>query len=143
MSKGGRKSSADLSVISNNGIEVIDRPAPPMELQSDAAKTEWVEIVNRLPADWFPRETHSLLKQHCRHVDAADKIAQLIKSMEDGGCDFNLDDYDKLLKMQERESRTISSLDTRMRLTQQGRYTTQKAGTGSANSSNKKAPWSK
>jgi hypothetical protein len=82
---------------------------------------EWVAVVNRLPADWFQRETHGLLVAYCRHVVAARRVAQLIATCE-AAEGFNVDEYDKLLKMQEREGRSISSLATRMRISQHATY---------------------
>jgi hypothetical protein len=112
----GRKSAASLAVISSNGIETIRRPEPPAELTEEQAE-EWKAVVNRLPADWFPRETHQLLAQYCRHVVCARRVAQLIGRAE-GGREFDIEHYERLLRMQEKESRAISSLATRMRLTQ-------------------------
>jgi hypothetical protein len=110
----GRKSA--LTVISSSGIETIRRPEPPAELTDEQAE-EWRAVVNRLPADWFPRETHQLLSQYTRHVVCARRIAQLIEHAE-GGQELNIEDYERLLRMQEKESRAISSLATRMRMTQ-------------------------
>jgi len=61
MAKRGRKSSASLSVISGNGIEVISRPDAPVDLTDEQA-AEWRAIVNRMPADWFTRETVSIAR---------------------------------------------------------------------------------
>jgi hypothetical protein len=72
----------------------------------------------RLPADWFPRETHALLTQYCRHVVAARRVAQLIEGAE-GAAEFDVETYERLLRMQEKEGRAVSSLGTRMRITQQ------------------------
>lgn len=116
----GRRSAASLAVISSSGIETIERPKPPCDL-NDEQSFEWVAIVNRLPADWFGRETQGLLAQYCRHVIAARRVAALIASAEaDPEC--SIKDYDRLLKMQEREGRAISSLATKMRLSQQTTY---------------------
>lgn len=71
-----------------------------------------------MPADWFPRETHGMLTQYCRHVVAARRVAQLISKAEKSKT-LDLEEYDRLLKMQEREGRAISSLSTRMRISQQ------------------------
>jgi hypothetical protein len=116
----GRKSAASLAIISSSGIETIERPRPPSEL-NDEQSFEWNAVVNRLPADWFGRETQGLLAQYCRHVVAARRVASLITSAEaDPEC--SIKDYDRLLKMQEREGRAISSLATKMRLSQQTTY---------------------
>lgn len=93
-------------------------------------------MVNRMPADWFPRETHALLTQYCRHVVRSRRIAQLIAACE-ASEDLDLEQYDKLLKMQEREGRAISSLATRMRITQQATVRAEKA----RKPSQVKKPW--
>jgi hypothetical protein len=59
-----------------------------------------------------------MLAQYCRHVVAARRIAQLVTAAEKARK-MDIDDYDKLLKMQDREGRALSSLATRMRLTHQ------------------------
>jgi hypothetical protein len=117
MAARGRKSAASTEIVIASNVEVINRPQPPNELTIEQA-VEWRAVVDRMPADWFPRETHGMLTQYCRHVVAARRIAQLIASAEKAKT-FDIDAYDKLLKMQEREGRAISSLATRMRITQQ------------------------
>lgn len=116
----GRTSSAELSVVSGGVITAIRRPDPPAELTDEQA-AEWRAVVNRLPADWFQRETYPLLAQYCRHVVAARRVSQLIANHEEGET-FSVEDYDRLLKMQEREGRAISSLATRMRISQHATY---------------------
>lgn len=116
----GPRSSASLAVISGNGIEAIERPRPPEDLTDEMAG-EWIAIVNRLPADWFTHETTPLLAQYCRHICASRRVAALVEQAEaDPECD--LKDYDRLLKMQEREGRALTSLATKMRLSQQSTY---------------------
>lgn len=130
----GRKSSASLSVISSGNVQAVRRPDAPNELTDEQAK-EWADIVSRLPADWFPRETHGMLISYCRHIVSARRIAQLIEAAEAAEA-FDVDEYDKLLKMQERESRAMSSLATRMRLTQQTTYDKSKKKPGQT-----RKPW--
>jgi hypothetical protein len=78
-------------------------------------------IVDRLPADWFARETHALLVQYCRHVVAARRVSQLIAALEaDEKLDFKA--YHDALKAQQRESSILASLATKMRISQQSTY---------------------
>lgn len=121
MRQRGRKSAASLTVVSTSSLEVVKRPEPPEELTDEQAH-EWRAIVNRLPAEWFPRETHGILAQYCRHLVAARMVAQLVERVQESET-LDLDEYDKVLKLQEREGRALSSLATRMRLTQQATYT--------------------
>ena len=129
----GRKSAASLAVISGKGIETVRRPDAPDELTEEQA-AEWKAVVNRLPADWFPRETFPMLAQYCRHVISARRVSEMIRGLEDliinnGDGDTPgvaalkaAETLDRLLKMQEREGRALSSLATRMRITQQATY---------------------
>lgn len=116
MATRGRKSAASLEV-SPAKIETIERPDAPYDL-TDEQTEEWWAVVNRMPADWFPRETHGVLSQYCRHVVTARRVAQLVATCE-SEPDLDLNQYDQLLKMQEREGRALSSLATRLRITQQ------------------------
>jgi hypothetical protein len=116
----GRKSSAALAVARPSQIEAVERPDAPYDLTDEQAE-EWWAVVNRMPADWFPRETHAMLAAYCRHVVTARRVAQLIAGTE-AAQPLDVGAYDQLLKMAERESRAISSLATRMRISQQSTY---------------------
>lgn len=119
----GPQSVAALEVVANSPVSAIERPQAPDDLTPEQRR-EWVAIVNRMPADWFPRETHGLLAQYCRHVVAAAHVADLVEKLMAGKLDSDdyVADYDRLLKMQEREGRAMSSLATRMRMSQQSTY---------------------
>ena len=106
------------------GITATERPEPPKGLTDDQAN-EWRAVVNRMPAEWFPRETHALLAQYCRHVVSAQHVAEIIEKLWSSD-DFSLETFDQLLRMQEREGRALSSLATRMRITQQSRFSHRK-----------------
>lgn len=130
----GRLSAESLTVITPSGVETVRRPSAPAELTDEQAE-EWRAVVNRLPADWFPRETHAMLAQLCRHIVAARRVAQLRDACERADA-FDLAEYDQLGKMAERESRVIASLSTKMRISQQTQYDkSKKRGTQS------KRPW--
>lgn len=135
MAARGRKSAASTEIIIQSDVEVVNRPQPPHELTPEQAD-EWLAITERMPAEWFPRETHAMLTQYCRHVVAARRVAQLIARAEKSK-QLDVDEYDKLLKMQEREGRAMSSLATRMRITQQATVRAESAKKPSQVS----APW--
>ena len=117
MKKRGRQSAASMEITVPAQIETVSRPDAPYDL-TDEQSQEWWAVVNRMPADWFPRETHGMLAQYCRHVVSARRVAQLIANAEKAKK-LDLAEYDQLLKMQEREGRALSSLATRMRISQQ------------------------
>lgn len=108
----GRKSSAELAVVASDGVIAVERVRPPSDL-TDEQKAEWMAVVNAHSADRFSREHLPMLVAHCRHVVAQRRIAQLIQSAEDGD-EFDINEYDRLLKMQERESRCLASLAVRL-----------------------------
>lgn len=118
----GKKPRGQLTAVPDPSITAVDRPAPPAELTDEQA-TVWMTIVNSLPAEWFRPETHELLASYCRHAIAARRVANLIEAFESEEADaVDVEHYDRLLKMQEREGRAMSSLATRMRMSQQSTY---------------------
>jgi hypothetical protein len=139
MGQRGKKSAAQLSVVKDGTISAINRPDAPQDLTPEQS-LEWLRVVERMPAEWFPAETHAMLAQYCRHVVSARRVAEMIESLTEGSMDSDrwVEDYDRLLKMQEREGRAMSSLATRMRISQQAQINYKKK-TGSS----VKKPWEK
>lgn len=121
----GRKSKNELSVIGPNGVETVTRPEPPADF-TDGEAGVWLSVTNSLAADYFPPGTYDTLAAFCRHVVASRRIAELIRLADEDG-ETTVKDYERLLRMQERESRIIASLATKMRLTQQSTYDKKKA----------------
>jgi hypothetical protein len=133
----GKKSVAAMSV-ARSAVSATDRPKPPAELTPEQ-QIEWALVVNAAPADWFAPYNQLVLAQYCRHAVAARRVAQVIQQFESQD-EIDVSDYDVLLKMQERESRVISSLATKMRLTQQSVYSARKTR---PNDSVGPKPWEK
>src|SRR5206468_1460071 len=119
--------------------ETAFRPQPPAELSEEQAE-QWRNVVDRMPVGWFSAENTALLCQLCRHVVAARRCAQLIAA-EEASDEFSIENYDKLLKMQERESRACASLATRMRLTQSTRMRAERAAVEMAKHPEGLRPW--
>lgn len=124
MQKRGRKSSASLEIATASRIETVERPKCPHDLTDEESEV-WFSVVNRLPADWFPAETFPILIQYCRSVVQARRVAELIeRATSDLDPDtkeptLTVAGYDRLLKMQVRQSASIAMLATKMRLSQQ------------------------
>lgn len=139
MATRGRKSAAALAVVTALPGQ---RPEPPAELTDEQA-AEWRAIVGRMPADWFTRETQPLLVQYCRHVVKARLVAQAINDFDPAWLadEDGLKRYDKLTQIAEREGRAMSSLATRMRITQQSRYNAAAANTASTKAAKGDKPW--
>ena len=148
MANRGRVSAAEREAPNPVGGSVAvlaQRPDPPAWLGDEEA-AEWVAIVNRLAADWFPRETHFLLEQYCCHIVEARRLAFLLEDLntfdetvqayeldgsemyDDAGdpivlrAAYPVDKRNKILMMREREVRSAQSLARSMRLTQQTTY---------------------
>ena len=134
----GRKSAAELGVI--HGIR--ERPEPPDELTPEQVE-EWRAVVARMPVDWFRREIHPLLCAYCRHICNARHIAGLIEAAHDLdiGDRKALMRLNRLLGMQERQSNALMGLATRMRLTNQSRYTASSAATHAKGGTTGKKLW--
>lgn len=133
MAQRGRKSAAAQEIALHSSgltavIERVHRPEPPYEL-TDAQALIWRRVTEDLPADWFTAKHLGMLKQYCRHEAEGDRIAMLIEQeLRKPAVDVPV--YDKLLGMHEREGRAMSSLATRMRLTQQALYDKSKKAGG-------------
>ena len=110
----GRTSSAELAIIGPGGVETVQRPQAPAELTDEQAD-EWCAIIGRLPAEYFPRETHGMLAQYCRHITRARHLAQLIAQME-ASDSFDVGEYRALLQSEETQSRAIATIASKLRL---------------------------
>src|SRR5262245_49401553 len=108
-----RESSAAIAMatIGPTGIEQVGRAPPPDNLTEEQREV-WLTIVNRMPADWFPAETHDLLAQYCRHVTRARRIAELLTRME-ARPEIDGAEYRQLLSEESRQSTMMCSLATR------------------------------
>jgi hypothetical protein len=80
---------------------------------NDEQASEWREIVNSLPAEDVPRMRHAELANYCRHTITQRRLDSLIAQVESSE-DFDLDKWNKLLAMRERETRAAASLSVRL-----------------------------
>ena len=101
-------------------VVLLERPGAPKYLSPQMAH-EWAEIVSSMPADHFPRETWALLEGYCRHVICARKVASLLEQIETAEGEFDRREWERLLRLQDRENRSISDLAMKMRLSQSSR----------------------
>jgi hypothetical protein len=137
----GPKSVASLSV--PRVVPIGDaRPSPPPSLSAEAA-AEWEAVVRRLPAEWFPREVHALLGAYCQHAATLKLLTKMVDEFQVDwvSSDEGLERYNRLLAMRERESRAMADKATKLRITNQARYTPQRAGTNSRPGT-ERSPWS-
>jgi len=128
MAKRGPRSAADLAVVR---LDPDRLPKPTTGLTKEQAD-EWKSLVPDLID--VSRARWPLIEAYCRHTVALRHIGQLIEELEISD-DFEVGPYDKLLKMQERESRCLASLAVRLGIAQSTSYERKKKNR------KQKAPW--
>jgi hypothetical protein len=138
MAERGRKSAASLSVIAGT---IDGRPNPPSDLNK-AQKEIWERTVANEAADVFKTAAlQQLLRDYCRHVETADKLSvQIDRAMIDGS-NMSIDDLTKLVRLRDCETKASADKATKLRLTNQARYTPQAAATASKNQGQASKPW--
>ena len=130
MATRGRKSAAFVSLVAENEGNVgplrRGRPAPHPRLTKRQAEI-WNEVVNTEAEDMFVTPAlQLLLAEYCAHSETFEKLTSFIERIENrkGGLKLtDLADYNKLLMMRDRESAAISKTATKLRITNQSRYT--------------------
>lgn len=128
-----RKSTASLSVVPI-GVQ-RHMPAPAGLAAEEAAL--WDEVVASKPADWFQSDSAPLLKEYVRAVHMCDLLSYQVSAAISGGEPGGLKE---VLKLRDMESKRVASLATKLRLTQQSRYTPQAASTADKKAGSAR-PW--
>lgn len=104
--------------VSPSVIEITERPKPPFYFDDQEASI-WTTIVNSMPADWFNVGSIPLLTQYVRHTVASRNLAQLIADCTSNSEEINVKLYVTLLRAQKEESSVLSSLATKLRISNQ------------------------
>ena len=139
--KPGRKSAADLKVVVSGKFS--ERPGPPSELTESQAKIGQA-VVSSEPSDFFQTEAlRGILGDYCRHRDSAAQVSEVISTFKPEWLksEEGAKRYHGLLRMRELETRAALSCATKLRLTNQSRYTPQAANTASKNMATAPKPW--
>ena len=130
----GRQSAAHLAVVTNLANP---RLAPPAFLTPPQAAL-WQEIVATKPAEWFGPDSAPVLTEYVRAVETCNVLElQVRKALDDGEPDW----IERILKLRDKEARRAADLATKLRLTQQSRYTPQAAATASKRTLHASKPW--
>jgi len=98
---------------------------PPEGMTADQLQI-WRETVSARSADYFGPDAVPMLEEYCRVVVMCRTLATMIEGVMDGG---ETGEFKSLLDMRDKESKRMASLATKLRLTNQSRYTPQAAGT--------------
>ena len=135
----GRKSSAALSVVAVTAID--GRPRVPDDLTAEQAEV-WERTVANEAADVFRTAAlQQLLKEYCRHVATAYRLTKQVDRATEEGSNLSLQDVDTLLRMRDRETKALADKATKLRLTNQSRYTPGAAGTAAKKGASERKPW--
>lgn len=99
------------------GLQRIERLRAPEDL-TPQQQAHFAVVVAAKPADFFNPCDLPLLVQLSRHLARADVIENKFRA----NPFMPLDEYDDLSRLADRETKQITSLMTRLRLTPQSRY---------------------
>jgi hypothetical protein len=128
-----RPSTASLSVVPVAAVSRLEVPGG----LTDEESALWQSVVESKPAEWFGEDSAPLLKEYVRAVGMCDVLDVQIKAALAGG---EAGEVKALLDMRDKESKRVASLATKLRLTQQSRYTPQAAATADRKAGNAR-PW--
>lgn len=139
MQQRGRKSAAALSVVA--GTEIDGRPKPPESL-TNRQREIWDCVVHSEPAGQFRSAAlQIILAEFCRHTETAERLTEMVDRATDVGSNMPMQELEQLLRCRDRETKALADKATKLRLTNQSRYTPGAAATASKNSGTEKKPW--
>ena len=103
---------------------------PPQEM-SAREREEWRAIVDRMGCDWFPRETHPLLRTLCSVTVQLNDISEAFAALGPGVPSEPVawDRYRELTKLRRLVGGQLASVMTKLRLTNQSRSHPERAYT--------------
>jgi hypothetical protein len=139
MKQRGRTSGAALSVVAGTAID--GRPPAPDDL-TEFQQEVWERTVANESADTFKTAAlQQLLRDYCRHVETAERLSVQIDRATDVGSNMSIDDLTKLVRLRDCETKASADKATKLRLTNQSRYTPQAAGSAAKKSATERKPW--
>lgn len=139
MKQRGRTSTAALSVVA--GTDIDGRPKTPADL-TEFQQGVWERTVANEPADTFRTAAlQQLLRDYCAHVETAHALTEQINRAIGPGSNMSIDELTKLVRLRDCETKASADKATKLRLTNQSRYTPGAAGTAAKNAAPAKKPW--
>jgi len=133
----GRKSAESLAI-------VTFAAGKPPDGMPEAEAVVWRAVVSTEDRQHFrTRSLQLLLTDFCRHVVMAERLSALADAFEDEWlkADGGLERLERILKMRDREARGAADKATKLRLTNQARYTPHGAASAAAKTSMYDPPW--
>lgn len=138
----GRKSSSEQNVTVIEGT-FGTRISPPEGI-SDEEKQIWNETVASEPTDYFDSAAKkALLKDYCRHRATAENVSGIIYSFQAEWLKTaeGARRYRELTKIRDVECRAAADKATKLRMTNQSRYTPQGAAGAAKRAAKTTFPW--
>lgn len=102
-------------------------PTPPALAERQAEL--WRQIVRSKPVSWWDAGSLPLLRALVCHIDTFELVQRHFAAIGPPGNPDALEQLERLTRLRERESKNMSALAAKLRLTQQSRYTPQSAAT--------------
>jgi hypothetical protein len=134
MNTRGRKSAAALAVVASSLPQRIEAP----DYLSEPEHELWDAVVNTKPVEWFGPDSAPVLVEFVRAVGTCNMLAPVVaQAMAEGDPRA----IEKILTVRDREAKRAADLATKLRLTQQSRYTPQAAATANKRVMNAAKPW--
>ena len=139
MGQRGRTSGAALSVVAGTAID--GRPPAPSDL-TEFQQVVWERTVANEATDTFKTAAlQQLLRDYCRHVETAERLSVQIDRATADGSNMSIDDLTKLVRLRDCETKASADKATKLRLTNQARYTPGAAATASKKTGGEAKPW--
>lgn len=140
MEQRGRKGFSSSVVVLQGGVGSY--PEPPEGL-TDEQQGLWREIVRTKPVDWWGADSYPILAQYVRCITDSRVQARAIDNFQESWLadPEGLKRFKTLMDVRKATSAQLVSLATKMRLTQQSRYTEGSAATAARRASAPKKPW--
>ena len=133
-----RPFTASLSVVP---VSLAVRLAPPVDLTPEQAAL-WVTTVDSKPVEWFGEDTAPLLAEYVRAAAMCNALERQLQAVMATGDPVDTALLMKgFLDMRDKESKRLLSIATKLRLTQQSRYTPKAANTANNRVGAGAKPW--
>lgn len=131
-----KESAASLSVVPKKNVQCL---VPPNSFTA-RQKELWKGIVLARPASWFDNSNSPLLVGYVKAIASHEALAVRSDAIEASLTDADLKLLNRVHGMIERQAKLIQTFATKLRLTQQSRYTPAAAATAAAKASSTR-PW--
>ncbi len=139
MAKRGRKSADDLRIVP---VE-FTRPKPPKMLNARQAEIWDRTVIDEADGHFKTKALQDMLADYCRHREMAESFGAIINEFKPEWVKSTkgAQKLGSLLRMRDLESRAAADKATKLRMTNQARYTPQAAGTVARDAAEGPAPW--